>query len=143
MTQSTRSTSGAGGARSGRTGRPARILLDSSCWLEWLADTPRARLLEPAFERPQDLIVPTIVIYEVTKKLRREAGDDVAWQALSLMQQGLVVGIDQHLAVAATGNGLPMADSLIYATAQQQAAELWTQDSHFKGLPGVRWLSKE
>ena len=91
-------------------------------------------------ERPQDLVVPVIVIYEVTKKLRREAGDDVAWQALSLMQQGSVIEIDQVLAVAATGNGLPLADSLIYAAAQAHSAELWTQDAHFKGLPGVRWF---
>ena len=119
-----------------------RILLDSSCWLEWLADTPRAAKFESAFERLQDLVVPVIVVYEVTKKLRREAGDDVAWQALSLMQQGEVVGVDTPLAIEATGNGLPLADSLIYATGRAKGAELWTQDAHFKGLPGVRYFER-
>lgn len=125
-----------------RSAKPRRIVLDSSCWLEWLADTPRAAKFESAFERLQDLVVPVIVIYEVTKKLRREAGDDVAWQALSLMQQGEVVGVDTPLAIDATGNGLPMADSLIYAAARAQGAELWTQDAHFKGLPGVRFFER-
>jgi predicted nucleic acid-binding protein len=120
--------------------KPQRILLDSSCWLEWLADTPRAEAFAPAFERMPDLVVPVVVMYEVTKKLRREVGDDIAWQALSLMQQGEVVDIDQPLAIDATGNGLPLADSLIYATARAKDAELWTQDAHFKGLPGVRYF---
>jgi predicted nucleic acid-binding protein len=125
-----------------RLTKPRRILLDSSCWLEWLADTPRAAKFEAAFERLQDLVVPVIVIYEVSKKLRREAGDDVAWQALSLMEQCEVMGVDTPLVIEATGNGLPMADSLIYATARAKGAELWTQDAHFKGLPGVRFFER-
>ena len=124
-------------------GSRQRILLDSSCWLEWLADTPRARLFEKVLDHPQDLIVPVVVVYEVTKKLRREAGDDVAWQALSLLQQGQTVEVDLTLAVEATGTGLPLADSLIYATAQRHGAELWTQDVHFEGLPGVRFFQKD
>lgn len=127
--------------RERRAPSPARILLDSSCWLEWLADTPRAGLFEAALQHPQDLIVPVIVVYEVIKKLRREVGDEVAWSALALMQQGKVVEVDQNLALAATQNGLPLADSLIHATAQAHDAELWTQDAHFKGLPGVRWFA--
>ena len=114
------------------------LVLDSSCWLAWLTDAPGAERFATALQRPERLIVPVITIYEVTQKLRREAGDDVAWQALSLMQQGRVVELSLPLALQATGNGLPMADSLIYATAQAHSAELWTQDAHFKGLPGVR-----
>jgi len=58
------------------------------------------------------------------------------------MQQGRVVEIDIDLALAATRTGLLLADSLIYATARAQAAELWTQDAHFKDLPGVRYFGK-
>jgi toxin FitB len=121
---------------------PVRLVLDSSCWLEVFADTERADLFMPALEAPEALVVPVLTIYEVNKKLTREAGEEVASTALSLMQRGQVVAVDQPLALAAAANGLPLADSLIYATAQAHGAELWTQDSHFEGLPGVRLFPK-
>jgi len=77
-----------------------------------------------------------------TRKLAREAGEDVATAALSLMQRGQIVPVDLPLALDAALNGLPLADSLIYATARRHGAELWTQDSHFDGLPGVRYFAK-
>ena len=87
-------------------------------------------------------MVPVVTVYEVAKKLVREAGDEVAAAALSLMQRGQVVSVDLPLALAAAVNGLPLVDSLIYATAQLHHAELWTRDSHFEGLPGVRYFAK-
>jgi predicted nucleic acid-binding protein len=86
--------------------------------------------------------VPLITVYEVAKKLAREAGDEVVAAALSLMQRGQIVGIDLPLVLEAAVNGLPLADSLIYATTRHHGAELWTQDSHFDGLPGVRYFPK-
>jgi len=86
--------------------------------------------------------VPVITVYEVVKKLAREAGDEVASAALSLMQRGHVVPVDLPLALDAATRGLPLADSLIYATAQRHGAELWTQDAHFEGLAGVRYFRK-
>ena len=118
------------------------VVLDSSCWLEHFADSSRAPLFAEVIDRADALIVPLITIYEVIKKLARESGDEVAAQALTLMQQGHVVEIDTHLALAATRNGLALADSLIYATAHARGAELWTQDAHFRGLPGVRYFAK-
>lgn len=120
----------------------APVALDSSCWLEFFADTDRADLYAGAIEQAQDLVVPVLTVYEVAKKLAREVGDDVAAAALSLMQRGKVVSIDLPLALEAAVNGLPLADSLIYATARHHGAELWTQDSHFEGLPGVRYFAK-
>ena len=87
-------------------------------------------------------MVPVVTVYEVARKLVREAGDEVAAAALSLMQRGQVVSVDLPLALAAAVHGLPLADSLIHATAQLHHAELWTQDSHFEGLPGVRYFAK-
>lgn len=118
------------------------VVLDSSCWLEHFAGTERAALFERALEQPAALVVPVITIYEVVKKLARELGDEIASQALTLMQQGQVVELDLSLALAATRHGLPMADSLIYATARAHGAELWTQDGHFEGLVGVRYFAK-
>ena len=118
------------------------IVLDSSCWLEFFADTPRADLYASAIEAAEQLVVPVLTLYEVARKLSREAGDDVASAALSLMQRGRVVPIDTTLALAAATSGLPTADSLIYATALFHGAQLWTQDAHFEGLAGVRYFPK-
>lgn len=118
------------------------IVVDSSCWIEFFADSPRAGLFAPAIEQVHLLVVPVLTIYEVVKKLARENGEDVAAQALSLMQRGQVVAIDLHLALAASSTGLPMADSLIYATAKLHGAVLWTQDTHFEGLPGVKFFPR-
>ena len=120
----------------------ARLVLDSSCWLEYLADTPRADLFAPAVEAPERLVVPVLTVYEVVKKLMRESGEEAATAALALMQQSEVVEIGLPLAMDAALNGLPMADSLIYATARHHDAELWTQDAHFEGLAGVRYFPK-
>ena len=129
-------------ARRGPTAPRRRVVLDSSCWLEHFADTPRAELFAPALATPAALVVPVLTVYEVVKKLARELGDEVASEALALMRQGELVEIDLRLALAATRHGLPLADSLIYATAQAHGAELWTQDAHFDGLPGVRFFDK-
>lgn len=121
---------------------PAAIVLDSSCWMEYFADTDRADLFAPAVEAVEGLVVPVLTIYEVVKKLAREAGDETAAAALSLMQRGRVVAIDVGLALDAAVNGLPMADSLIYAMAKRESATLWTQDAHFEGLAGVKYFPK-
>ena len=118
------------------------LALDSSCWMEFFADTPRADLFAPAIEQVERLVVPVLTIYEVVKKLAREAGDETAAAALSLMQRGQVVPVDLSLALDAAINGLPMADSLIYATARRHGAELWSQDADFEGLEGVRYFAK-
>ena len=117
-------------------------MLDSSCWLEFFADTDRADHFAAAIEAVESLVVPVLTVYEVVKKLAREAGDETAATALSLMQRGRVVEIDLNLALAAAVNGLPLADSLIYATARLHGAALWTQHAHFDGLPGVRYFPK-
>ena len=119
-----------------------RVVLDSSCWIEHFADTPRRTLFAEAIGKAHLLVVPIITIYEVIKKVTREAGDEVALQALTLMMQGEVVELSLDLSLQATRNGLRLADSLIYVTAQAMGAELWTQDAHFEGLPGVRYFNK-
>ena len=121
---------------------PAPRVLDSSCWLEFFADTPHADAYAGSIDEVQHLIVPVVTVYEVVKKLARDASEDVAAAALALMQRGQVVGVDLPLAMQAAVNGLALADSLIYATAQAHRAELWTHDAHFAGLPGVRYLPK-
>lgn len=122
---------------------PEWLTLDSSCWIEYLRDTPRAELFAAAAENSEQLIVPIVTIYEVTKKLRRELNAKVAAYAEAVMCRGRVVDFDLTLSRAAIANSLPLADSLIYATAQAYGATLWTQDQHFEGLPGVQYFPKD
>ena len=119
------------------------LTLDSSCWVEYLRDTPRAELFASAAENPEQLIVPIVTIYEVTKKLHREISPKVAAYAEALMCRGRVIDLDLALCRAAISTTLPWADSLIYVTAQAHGATLWTQDAHFEGLAGVNYFSKD
>jgi predicted nucleic acid-binding protein len=117
-------------------------VVDSSGWLEYFADTERAELFAPAIEDTEHLLVPVVAIYEVFKKVLRERGEDQALLIASAMQAGRVVELDSALALEAARQALPLADSLIYATARRHGATLWTQDEHFQGLPGVRFFAR-
>ena len=125
-----------------RTRAAALHVVDSSAWLEYLAGSERATLFAEPIERPASLVVPVITLYEVFKKVLRERGEHLALRIAAHMQQGRVVPVDAALALKAATLDLPLADSLIYATAQAHGATLWTQDAHFQGLPGVRYFSK-
>ena len=117
-------------------------VVDSSAWLEYFADTPRAKHFAAAIEDAANLIVPAIVVYEVCKKVRRERGEDAALQVAAALQSGRVADIDGSLALEASRLDMPLADSLIYATAQRLGATAWTQDEDFRELPGVRYFQK-
>lgn len=118
------------------------LVLDSSCWLEVFDGGQRAALFEPIAAEPEKLVVPVITVYEVFKYLARVKGVEPATRAALYMQRGRVVDLDASIALAAASNGLPMADSLIYATAQAFDAQVWTQDAHFQNLAGVRYFAK-
>lgn len=115
-------------------------VVDSSGWLEYLADSDRASMFAPAVEDVGSLLVPVICIYEVVKKVLRDRGEDDALQVASIMQSGEVIDLDCGLALEAVRHRLPLADSIIYASALRHNATLWTQDEHFKDLPNVRFF---
>jgi toxin FitB len=117
-------------------------VVDSSAWLEYFADTKRAKLFAPAIEDTDHLIVPVVTVYEVFKKFLRERGEGDALQAVSAMRSGQVVDLDVSLALEAGRLDLPLADSLIYASARRHGATLWTQDEDFDGLADVRYFPK-
>jgi predicted nucleic acid-binding protein len=118
-------------------------IVDSSGWLEYFTDGKSAAFFAPAIEDTENLLVPVITIYEVFKKVLRERGENDALQIASLMQSGRVIELDASLALEAARYSLPLADSLIYATALRHEATLWTQDEHFKDLPQVRYSPKK
>lgn len=122
-------------------------VVDSSGWLEYIAQSPRARFFSGAIEDTKHLLVPAIVLYEVFKKVLRERGEEEALQVIAHMYLGVVIEIDADIALAgarmSVESKLPMADSLIYATSQRWNATLWTQDADLKGLEGVKYFEKK
>ncbi len=117
-------------------------VVDSSGWLEYLKGSDRAGSFAPAIEDEENLVVPVISLYEVYKKFRRERTEREAQEAIGGMLNGKVVEMNLSLAIEAAKLDLPLADSIIYATAQKFNATLWTQDEDFVGLPGVRYFPK-
>ena len=117
-------------------------VVDSSAWLEYLTGGSEATRFVAAIEDSKNLIVPAIVLYEVFKKVLRERGEQHALQVAGAMHAGKVVPVDAALALDAARYPMPLADSLIYATAQRLGAIVWTQDDDFKGLAGVQYFAK-
>ena len=121
-------------------------LVDSCGWLEYLADGPNAAFFAPAIEDTEDILVPTLCILEVFKRVLQQRGEDAALQAVALMQQGRVIDLDSGIAVTAAKIGheikLPMADAVIVATARIHHAVIWTQDSDLKDVEGVKFVKK-
>ena len=121
-------------------------VVDSSGWLEYFADAANSDFFADPIEATGDLVVPTISLYEVFKRLLQQRGSNIALQAIAYMRQGKVIELDADLALEAARLGmehhLPLADSIILATARQQSASLWTQDADFQGLEGVHYIAK-
>jgi predicted nucleic acid-binding protein len=121
-------------------------VVDSSAWLEYFADGPNAAHFAPPIEKPGTLLVPSITLFEVFKRVVQQRDEGTALQCVAVMQQGTVVDLDAALALEATGasvrHRLPLADSIVYTTARRANAVVWTQDADFEGLPGVRFFAK-
>jgi predicted nucleic acid-binding protein len=122
-------------------------IVDSSGWLEYFAEGPNAGRFMPPLKETGSLVVPVVTIYEVFKVVLRERGENEALQAAAAMQKGTVVDVTPELAIAASKlsvrHRLPMADSMILATAQAYDATIWTQDVDFKDMPKVKYFSRK
>ena len=122
-------------------------VVDSSGWLAYFADEPNAKHFLAPLSDPASLVVPTVTIYEVFKVILRESGEHDALQAVMAMQKGTVVDLTVSLAIAASKlsheHDLPMADSIILATAQEFGASIWTQDSDFDGMNNVKYFPRK
>lgn len=122
-------------------------VVDSSAWLAYFADEPTAADFAAAIEDVARLVVPAICLTEVFKVVARERGEGDALQVAAVMQQGRVVTLDESLALAAAKVGLshklPLADSIVYATARTVGGVVWTQDDDFEALPGVHYFPKQ
>ncbi|OYU99129.1 MAG: VapC toxin family PIN domain ribonuclease [Verrucomicrobiales bacterium VVV1] len=122
------------------------VVLDSSVWIDWLADQPGAERFTPAFTGTEPPIVPAIVCYEVLRWYRARGLTDDELRIAAVLRQGRVMPLTAELAEAAVDlaakHKLAMADAIILATARAHGAELWTEDGDFTGLAGVRVFEK-
>lgn len=122
-------------------------VVDSSGWLEYFADGPNADFFAPAIEDTANLVVPSITLYEVFKRVLQQRSEGDAFQAVAAMQQATVADLDAALAVSAArlsaDLGLPMADSVVLATARAHEATLWTRDADFEGMEGVQFVARK
>lgn len=121
-------------------------VVDSSAWLEYFAGGPNAQHFTNAITTLPKLIVPSITLFEVFKRILQQRDENVALQAVAAMRQGTVIDLDMTISLSAAKLShslkLPMADSIILATARRYRATLWTQDADFKGLEAVRYFPK-
>jgi predicted nucleic acid-binding protein len=122
-------------------------IVDSSGWLEYFSDGPNSAYFAVPLQETADLVVPTIAIYEVFKVVCRQRNESDALQAIALMQQGHVVDLTSNISIVAAkisiDHHLPMADSIILATARAYGATIWTQDSDFKEINEVQYIEKK
>lgn len=122
-------------------------VVDSSGWLEYFADAPNADFFASAIENTAELVVPSISIYEVFKRVLQQRDETAALQVVALMSQGQIVELDQTLALGAAkishDSKIPMADSIILATARAHKATLWTQDIDLAGFDDVQYVAKK
>jgi toxin FitB len=121
-------------------------VVDSSAWLEYFGDGANASEFAGAIESPEMLVVPSLTIYEVFKRICQIKDETIALDAVAVMLQGRVVTLTGHLALHAARvsleNGLAMADAIILATARAEEATLWTQDAHFAGMDRVEYRKR-
>ncbi len=121
-------------------------VVDSSGWLEYFAAGPNATRFAKPIQATNSLIVPSLSLFEVFKRVMTQRGEDLALEAAALMRQGKVVPLDDVLALDAARlsveHRLPMADGIILATALAHDATLWTQDADFQHVKGVRYFPR-
>ncbi|MBN4059913.1 MAG: VapC toxin family PIN domain ribonuclease [SAR86 cluster bacterium] len=121
-------------------------VVDSSAWLSYFAGDNNSSKFAKGIENLELLLVPSITITEVFKHVLRHRDEEAALIVVAHMKQGRVIDLDSELAINAASFGithkLPLADSILFATAQKYDATIWTQDKDFQGLPNVKYYSK-
>ena len=122
-------------------------VVDSSGWIEYLTDSKRADLFAFPIEQRDQLLVPTVSLFEVQKFLNRNVSAELAKHCLDVMRLGRVLDLTDSRAIAAAKVSiqykLAFADAAMYSMALEHAATLWTQDADYEGLPGVRYFAKQ
>ena len=121
-------------------------VVDSCGWLEYFSDGPNAGFFAPAIENTAKLLVPTLTLFEVFKRILQQRTEADALRAIALIRQGQLIDLSDAVALGAARLSfdlkLPLADSIILFSARMHDAKLWTQDAHFEGISGVSFVRK-
>lgn len=121
-------------------------VVDSCGWLEYFADGANADFFAPAIEATAELLVPTLTLFEVFKRILQQRSEAEAWRAIAVMRQGQIIALTDSLALGAARLSfemkLPLAHSIILSVARHNGAKLWTQDAHFASVDGVCYIPK-
>lgn len=121
-------------------------LVDTCGWIEWLTDGILADGFKPYLAKAEDLIVPTCLQFELYKWVKRERGEVLALEVITVTEKGhilpLTTSLSLYAADLALAHKLSFADAIIYASACHCRVDLVTSDDHFVGLPGVVFLPK-
>jgi toxin FitB len=119
-------------------------IVDSSGWISVVTHGQHAEVFLSVIEGGA-LVVPSISIFEVTKRIRLLASEKEAKQVEAHMRRFKVLELTADRASQASRLSsefkMPMADSIIYAAALEVKATLWTQDDDFKGKRGVKYFA--
>lgn len=122
-------------------------VIDTSGWLEYLADGPLAAQYEKYLAKPEAIITPSIALSEVYKKVKKAKGAEVAMALVAQMEKTSVIALDEEIAVMAgdlaLAHSLALPEAIAYATALREEAQLLTANPHLKGLEQVTFLQKE
>ena len=118
-----------------------------SGWLEYFAGGTNASFFAPVVKATDILVVPTVCMYAVFKRLISERGEEDSLQAIGIMSLGIIADLSREIAVNAAYISsefkIAMADSIILATSRVHDATLWTQDSDFKDFQGIQYIEKK
>lgn len=122
-------------------------VVDTSGWLEYFSGGANSAVFAEPIAKTEQLIVPVICVYEIAKVILRESSEDNLMQALAAIQKAKIEPLSASLSLTAAKisleHKLAMADSIIYATAKQHNAVVWTQDADFQHLDNVRYIPNE
>jgi predicted nucleic acid-binding protein len=122
-------------------------IIDTSGWLEYFTGGLNSDFFSTAIKKDANIIIPTIILYELWKKISREKGEDKAIELVAQLKRYEIVPLDENLSISAAKisnkYGIPMADSIIYATLKKYNATLWTQDSDFKDFENIKYIEKK
>ncbi len=122
------------------------ILVDSSGWLEFFGAGPLADDYANYLSNPEQVVTPTVVLYEVYRWIKRQRTEEDALVATAQMQKTRIEPLTETVALTAADlgleHGLAMADAIVYATALLRSTELVTSDRDFADLPGVTYIEK-
>jgi len=122
------------------------ILIDSYGWIEYFADGPLAESYAAFVEKAdaEKTVTPTIVIFEVYRRIKSMKGEQKALEAYAQMSRTKVVELTNLISLKAADISitlnLGMADSIILATAKAYNAKIMTSDEHLKGIEGVEFV---